>query len=611
MCGIAGWLVTRSNDLHREHADQLARSLQHRGPDDAGVFLDDAAGLALVHRRLSILDLSDAGHQPMVHPQSGDVLIYNGEIYNHRVLREELRRLGCEFSSHCDTEVLLHALDHWGLDALQRVHGMYAFAWWQTGSATLHLVRDPMGIKPLYYWPDPVRGGVVFASEAKALPGFPGFKSCIDEQSLQQYLEFGYTFDRDRTMFAGLRKLPPGSRLEIAATRDTRQNDTTTIGTIVKAYTPDLKARSGSDYLAVQDELHETLDEVVAEHLIADVPVALLLSGGLDSSLLAAYASRHTKLHTLTFSFSGSTVDEREDARTVSRFLGTEHEEVVVSAEDFLNGLDQSVPCFDDLFADWGVYSTQLLYKQCAQRGIKAVIVGEGADELFGGYDATFSLAAGHTPAAPASRIRNALLDVQLFKLYRRYAGRRYGRLFGKFRTQMRSFLTATHGDLFAAIRLFESTCQLPNNYVMKVDKASMAASVEARVPFLDTRVSAIAYALPETMLVDAQRNKRILRDIASRHTLLPEATIRRRKFGASIAANWMDDDRAFRAHAATVILDPNGWTDRLGLRKAMTAYFRNGKSGFRFPHGISIFSNLAWRLMLLNLWARHYDLTP
>jgi len=611
MCGIAGWLVTRSTDLHREHAHQLGLSLQHRGPDDAGVFFDDAAGLALIHQRLSILDLSDAGHQPMVHAHSGDVLIYNGEIYNHRVLREELRRLGHEFSSHCDTEVLLQALHHWGLDALRRVHGMYAFAWWQADSATLHLVRDPMGIKPLYYWPDPVRGGVVFASEAKALLGFPGFKSCIDEQSLQQYLEFGYTFDRDRTMFSGLRKLPPGSRLEIAAMSGTRQNNTRPIGSVVNTYTPDLNARPGSDYVAVQNELHETLDEVVAEHLIADVPVALLLSGGLDSSLLAAYACRHTKLHTLTFSFSGSTVDEREHARIVSRFLGTEHEEVLVSTDDFLSGLDDSVHWFDDLFADWGVYSTQLLYRQCAQRGIKAVIVGEGADELFGGYDATFSLASAHTPVAPLNRARNALLDVQLFKLYRRYAGRRYGHLFGAFRTQMRSFLTVTHGDLFAAVRLFESTCQLPNNYVMKVDKASMAASVEARVPFLDTRVGAIAYTLPRPMLIDAKRNKRILRDIASRHALLPESTIHRGKFGASIAANWMDDDRAFRDHAAAVILAPDGWTDRLGLRRAMIAYFRDGKSGFRFPHGISIFRNLAWRLMLLNLWARHYRLTP
>jgi asparagine synthase (glutamine-hydrolysing) len=210
-------MVARGADLQRRHAEQLGRSLEHLGPDDAGVHFDGDKGLSLVHRRLSIVDLSPAGHQPMVHPHSGDVLSYNGEIYNHRALRKERRALGVQFHSTCDTEVLLHALHHWGLDALSRVHGMYAFAYCQVANATLHLVRDPQGLKPPYFWPNPLRGGVVFASEAKALLGFPGFEACVDEQSLQQYLEFGYSFDPERTMFEGLRKLPAGCRLSISA----------------------------------------------------------------------------------------------------------------------------------------------------------------------------------------------------------------------------------------------------------------------------------------------------------------------------------------------------------------------------------------------------------
>ncbi|MFT5446994.1 MAG: asparagine synthase (glutamine-hydrolyzing) [Gammaproteobacteria bacterium] len=602
MCAIAGWLLADGADLQRAHAEQLGRSLDHRGPDDSGVIVDADRGLALVHQRLSIVDLSDAGHQPMVHPQSDNVLIYNGEIYNHRALRDELRMLGTTFRSQCDTEVLLHALQHWGMDALAKIHGMYAFAYWDSAARTLHLVRDPMGIKPLYYWSDPMRGGVVFASEAKAFLDFPGFEAHIDEQSLQQYLEFGYTFDKDRTMFAGLRKLPPGARLSIRAGQNGDEVPRYISETIFH-YAPDLTPRPLRDYDAVQDELHHTLDSVVAEHRIADVPIALLLSGGLDSSLLAAYAARHGTLHTLTFSFSGSTVDERPHAREVSAFLNTDHEEIVLSSRDFLEELDDSVHCFDDLFADWGLFSTHLLYRQCRQRGFKAVIVGEGSDELFAGYMSVFASGLNRSSWPP--------MDWRLFQLYRRYIGSRYGRSFLAFRAQMRQFLHATDGDLFAAIRLFETRCQLPNNYVMKVDKASMATGVEARVPYLDTRVSSIAWTLPREMLIRQRTGKQVLRDMASRFKLLPEPIIQREKFGAGIAASWMDDDRDFRAHAESLILGDSGWVDRLGLRPAMSAYFHDGRAGFAFPHHISIFRNLAWRLLMLNLWSQQMGVSP
>ncbi|MFT5175195.1 MAG: asparagine synthase (glutamine-hydrolyzing) [Gammaproteobacteria bacterium] len=594
--------MSPANDLRREHAEQLGHTLLHRGPDDAGVYMDDAKGLALVHQRLSIVDLSNAGHQPMVHPQSGDVLIYNGEIYNHRALREELAELGCEFRSQCDTEVLLHALHCWGFDALNRVHGMYAFAYWQTASATLHLVRDPMGIKPLYYWADPLRGGLVFASEAKAFLGFPGFDAHVDEQSLQQYLEFGYTFDASHTLFAHMKKLPPGSHLTISRGEINDKLNRPT-SKLISYQAPNLTLRPAKDYEAIQGELHRTLEEVVAEHLIADVPLALLLSGGLDSSLLTAYAARHTRLTTLTFSFTDSNVDEREHALAVSRFVGTDHEEIVLSPSKYVDELDDMAHCFDDLFADWGVFSTHLLYRQCEQRGIKVAIVGEGADELFGGYQAPLPPDHGRSFARP--------MDWKLFQLYRRYIGARYGSLFGVFRAQMHQFLASTDGDLFAAIRLFEAQCQLPNNYVMKVDKASMAASVEARVPFLDTRVSAIAYTVPSSMLLNQRTNKQVLRDMAARFKLLPESIIARQKFGASIAASWMDDNGAFRDYAEAMILAPQAWVDRLGLRQAMTAYFQQGRSGYPFPHRISIFRNLAWRLLMLTLWSRHFGIAP
>jgi asparagine synthase (glutamine-hydrolysing) len=195
----------------------------------------------------------------------------------------------------------------------------------------------------------------------------------------------------------------------------------------------------------------------------------------------------------------------------------------------------------------------------------------------------------------------------KLFKIYRLYAGRRYGANFAKFSAIMRRYLDATMGDLFSAVRLFESRNQLPNNYVMKVDKASMSVSVEARAPYLDRRVAELAYRTPSNCLLKGDTNKHLLRSMAERFELLPLETTRREKFGASIAASWMDESQKFRNYARQVILDRSGWVDELGLRGAMTDYFSGARSGYAFPRAISIFSNLAWRLLLLNLWSRRY----
>jgi asparagine synthase (glutamine-hydrolysing) len=287
----------------------------------------------------------------------------------------------------------------------------------------------------------------------------------------------------------------------------------------------------------------------------------------------------------------------------VAEHLGTQHEEFLIAPGDLMSGLEDSVAQFDDLFADWGLVSTRMVYQRCRERGAKVVIVGEGADELFAGYHGRF--APGLAAARPAA------LDWRLFKLYRRYAARRYGRLFPRFRARMREHLRASGGDLFAAIRLFESRDQLPNSHVMKVDKASMAVSVEARVPFLDARIARLAYRVPGELLVDRTGTKLLLRGMARRHRLLPDDVIERGKFGAGIANSWIESSTPFRDYAACVVLGDEGWVDALGLRRAMTAYFGGERQGYPFPHAISIFSHLAWRLVLLNLWSRRFGLSP
>src|SRR5262249_11229848 len=273
-----------------------------------------------------------------------------------------------------------------------------------------------------------------------------------------------------------------------------------------------------------------------------------------------------------------SKIDERPYAHTVAHYIGSDHRDITIQPNEISDGLEETAWYFDDLFADWGTVTTRLMYKKCREVGIKVVLVGEGSDELFGRYS-TFEFALN----------ARGPMTWKLFQLYRRYVGRRYGKHFSKFAAVMRSYLAESNGDLFNAVRLFESRNQLPNNYVMKVDKGSMSVSVEARAPFLDRRVAEFAYRTPADQLLVGGSNKHLLRAMAERYELLPKAIARREKFGASIAATWMDESQRFREYARRVILDRHGWVDELGLRSAMADYFGGKRQGYAFPRSISI----------------------
>ena len=590
MCGIAGWYLKDGQSRDLSQLADMSLAIAHRGPDDQGTYADEPAGIALAHRRLSIIDLSAAGHQPMSTTSGSVTLAFNGELYNFLVLRQELESLGWTFRSQSDTEVVLNALAQWGPDALARFNGMFALAAWYRDEKRLLLARDPMGMKPLYF--TILNGaGVAFASEIKAFGMLKGFKSEINAHSLQQFLEFGYVFDPNDTMLAGVSKIPPGHSLTVVGGQ---------VGQPHAYFTaPRSRPTTERPIDDVVDHLHRTLSEVVREHLVADVPVGLLLSGGLDSSVIAALAARDTRISTVSMGFAKSAVDERPFARTVANHIGSDHREVLIDQREVVAGLEDLVWYFDDLFADWGTISTRLLYKKCHDQGIKVVLVGEGADEIFGGY-----------PIFGATRHTRGPTIWQLFQLYRRYAGRRYGGQFREYAALMREYLAQCGGNMFDAVRLFESRNQLPNNYVMKVDKASMSVSVEARAPYLDRRVAELAYATPEGYLLAEGADKFVLRSMAERHKLLPQEITRRPKFGASMAASWMDESEEFRRYSRDIILVRDGWADRLGLRGAMTDFFDGHRSGYRFPRALSIFSNLAWRLLLLNLWSRKYQIT-
>ncbi len=585
MCGITGWSLVPGADLSRETLVAMTECLRHRGPDDEGFLHDPARGVALGHRRLSIIDLSVRAHQPMYSESEGIALAYNGEIYNFRSLRQQLEAAGHAFHSDSDTEVVLRAYEEWGDDCVRRFAGMFALAIWSAETNSILLARDPLGIKPLFYTALPNGKGVAFSSELKAFLQIPGFSARLDRAALEQYVELGYTYENERTSLEGVHKLSPGTTLRIG------------MGSVSEPTSffraEDVQQDLSRSYAEREVALHELMSEVVAEHMIADVPVGILLSGGLDSSLIASLATRSGKVTTLTMAFGDSTVDERPFARQVSRFIGSEHLEAVIRPEDVYESIDEAIWYFDDLFSDWGMVSTRLLYQKARALGLKVVLVGEGSDELFGGYDRF---------EEPAGKF----FEHQLFSLYRSYAGRRYGRGYLRFRALMSKYRRNSN-DWFSAIRLFEVIHQLPNQYIMKVDRASMSASVEARTPFLDVRVATLALSTPASSLLSGRTNKMLLRTTAARFGLLPPEIADRPKFGASIASSWMDESTSFRAYARKMILDEPGWTDELGMRRAMTLFFDRSQQGYPFPHPLSLFSNAAWRLLLLNLWSAKY----
>ena len=582
MCGIAGWSCEAGRQPPAQALTDMSQRLRHRGPDAEGIYTDANGELAFAHRRLSIIDLSAASNQPMVDDATGAVLLYNGELYNFRELRAQLQSLGHVFRTTGDSEVVLRGWLEWGPESLPRFAGMFAFALWDPRTQTLHLARDAMGMKPLYYVEGD--GRFVFASELKAFAALPGFVPSADDDAVQQFMEFGYVFDERRTMLRGVHKLDPGTRLEVQAGRIAQRR---------AWFTPSVSdphdTRGERERV---EEFGEVMRKVVREHLIADVPLALLLSGGLDSSLVAALAAREGPLLTISMGFADSAVDERPHARAVAEHIGSRHIEVSITPAEVEREVAAGAWVFDDLFADWGTVTTRLLYRRCREEGVKVVLVGEGSDEIFGGYD--------------IFRLPPRLGLWQQFRLYQKYAGRRWGRQFGRFHGIMRDYLDATGGDSFAAVRLFESRRQLPNNYVMKVDKASMAESVEARAPYLDRRIAELAYRTPAQWLLRGGENKYLLRAFARTDRLLPDASSARPKFGGSVAASWMDESEGFRGFARTRLL-VGRWRARLGPRDALVAVFQGKSEGAPFPGALSIYRNVAWRVLLLELWSEHY----
>jgi len=525
VCGITGfWAFGGGNaDAMREVAEGMAGRLAHRGPDAAGVYVDGDAGIAFGFRRLAIIDLSDAGAQPMTSASGRYVIIFNGEIYNHLRLRERLEseRAAPSWRGHSDTEVLLACIEAWGLErAVEQFIGMFAFALWDAHEKTLSLVRDRAGVKPLYFALS--EKSVLFASELKALTAHPGFDRTIDPLAAKLYAQRGYV-PAPKSIYLAARKLLPGSILTIARGGKVEGKRYWDPADVWKRSIANRMEMREDDAIAALDEL---LGDSVALRMISDVPLGVFLSGGVDSSLIAALMQRNASgpIHTFTIGFEDPRFDEARFGREVASFLGSTHEELYVRPADALALVPDLPRIYDEPFADSSALPTYLV-SRLARRTATVALSGDGGDELFAGYHHHFLGARLQRRVRAVPKFARPILGRMLRAIPRTRA---LGQ--GMIHDDPRSI---------EDIMLLDFTTWLPDDILTKVDRASMAVSLEVRTPFLDHRVIELAWSLPLSMKIRDDRGKWIVRRLLRRY--LPDALVDREKqgFGAPLA-EWL-----------------------------------------------------------------------
>ncbi|MEM7633894.1 MAG: asparagine synthase (glutamine-hydrolyzing) [Pseudomonadota bacterium] len=586
MCGISGiFLTSHHADPRRlSSIEQMTTSLHHRGPDGAGIWVDRDAGIALGHRRLAIIDLSEEGFQPMHSHGDNLVLTYNGEVYNHTEIRRELEACGDRFRGHSDTEVMLAAFNRFGVEAaLNKLVGMFALGLWDKKKRVLHLARDRIGKKPLYV--GVVKGGIAFASELKGLLAYPEIRTQVDPQALAMVLLQGWIPD-NHCIWRGVFKLPPGAMLSISAddlvftNADRLRQRTHRWWSLRRTAEEGQRQPYRQSLPELETELDDLLRMVVSQRMVADVPVGAFLSGGIDSSTLVALMQAQSSRPVRTFSigFAGTHYDEAPQAALVAKHLGTEHTEFNVTSEEARSVIPDLPGVWDEPFADESQIPT-LLLSRLARRDVTVALTGDGGDECFGGYNRhvmqsrlapVFRLPkpvrAGMTSGLNAlssgfwdqllsrmplpSTLGHSLRSENLQKLadVLDVANEQefYDRLtrFGPI-SMMRDPPAAPAGHIpalpDATSRLIyrDMAEYLPGDILVKTDRASMAASLEARCPLLDHRLIEFAWRLPTSAKVRDGKGKWLLRRVLNRY--LPGALFDRPKHGFNVpVGDWL-----------------------------------------------------------------------
>ena len=625
MCGINGFWSRDAlrPDEARARVETMRDSMRHRGPDDAGTWVRD--GLAFGHRRLSIVDLSPLGHQPMTSLGGRFTICYNGEIFNFISLREELFKLGHTFRGGSDTEVMLAAFAEWGvMSAVQRFVGMFAFALWDARDATLHFVRDRLGIKPLFVGRTPT-GDLLFASELKALMQYPGFQRRIAEDAVTAFMRFSYV-PAPQSIFADAMKLPPGHVMSFRTPADAWAPE--------PFWSLEAVARAGraepfaGDATAATQALDTLLRDAIGLRMIADVPLGAFLSGGIDSSLVVALmqAQSTRPVKTFTIGFDDARYDESGHARKIAEHLGTEHTEQRITPKEALDVIPHLPTIYDEPLADVSQIPTYLV-SALARRHVTVALSGDGGDELFGGYERyRFAPSAWRAVQrvprplrSPAARLLRAigamgvgtrayksadLLEANgLEEMYRGLVSTTSAPLaittFSRERDGplARLLRSSSADDPVQRMMLADTMVYLPDDLLVKLDRASMTFGLEGRVPLLDHRIATFAWTLP----LELRTGKTMLRRVLAKY--VPKPLFERPKMGFEVPiGKWLRGPLRPWAEAildpATIheagILDPHAarrtWTDHVSGRKDSAA--------------------LLWNILMFEAWRREWKAT-
>lgn len=636
MCGLTGFFQPdgfRASDAEAITVSMRDRLL-HRGPDDAGVWLDGDAGIALGHRRLSVLDLSSAGHQPMFSASGRFVLAFNGEIYNHLELRRKLDKTGCStWRGNSDTETLLAALEAWGLDTtLRSAVGMFALAVWDRHGRQLFLARDRMGEKPLYYgWQD---GVLLFGSELKALRAHPRFHAGIDRDVLSLYLRHGY-IPAPWSIYKGIRKLMPGTWVGFGATHYDKLSTPKPYWSLSDVITDGRKNPFvGSDREAI-DELEQHLHRAIAGQRLADVPLGAFLSGGIDSSTVVAITQSQSvrPIKTFTIGFGEESYDEAKHARAVASYLGTDHTEVYVSPRHAHDVIPKLPMMYDEPFGDSSAIPTYLV-AAVARQQVTVALSGDGGDELFGGYARYFNrksealwrgsrkipkflrstsksafryLAGLNQSFAPRMGIAADLIDCQTHDEYYRRITSQWNPvpIRGKSRPLTYGFMvqnTALIAEPVHRMMAQDTVTYLPDDILVKVDRAAMAVSLETRVPLLDHRLVELAWRMPQVNKVRDGRGKWLLRQVLYRH--VPQHLIDRPKMGFGVPIrDWLRGP--LNDWAADLIspgrLDSEGYLNSKEITARWNAYTRGGQN----------WQDSLWLILVWQAWLEREKRSP
>ena len=636
MCRIIG-LWSQKEPANLEHTCIFMRDTMIRGgPDDAGVFVDHPAGLAMGHRRLSIIDLTETGHQPMSTPDGRYTICYNGEAYNYKELRRELAEKGFTFRGTSDTEVVLNAFAAWGPSSVERLLGMFAFSIWDSFERALYLFRDRMGVKPLYYYQD--HDTFAFASELKALYAGLRDKLSIDTNALGEFFHYGY-IGGNRSVYKHVSKLEPGCWIKVNSLLATTKH---------KYWDPAHLPRTGFEDIdeeILADRLEEILIDAFSRRLIADVPVGVFLSGGIDSSLVTAILARHTDtpVKTFTIGFSEKNYDESAWAKRVADHLGTDHTFEIVTPEHAKAILPEWPEIYDEPFGDISGIPTTIVARM-TRKHVKVSLSADGGDELFCGYPRYFLMerlqrfispfptsiprlagrlmaiigsgraadAAAYLPSLRLPALKDRLRKLQaVLSDWQGDANGAYpyaigywlpqevAMLMGSDYKNPRSPLKELSNSLMESMMLWDMKYYLPEDILTKVDRATMSTGLEGRDPFLDHRIVEFALRLPMDFKYRNGQPKYLLKKLLARY--LPEHLFTRPKQGFAVPIySWLHDDLI---HLVDEYLSPEALSTQNEIDPDIAL---RTISEFKQQVG-SVGVDRIWLLLVFMMWRKRY----